>query len=300
MVTQTFQDFLSKVFNSDAKKANELAHIIAKEIKPLAEELKIGKLSIAIKQPATFCDVEHNVEKDVLYEKLMCVGDRSYTNQYEAKYCGRMTFVAHVLKKQVWTDSEISALEFLFQILFTVLSKARLNQLIIKSEHTDAVTGVYNTLGLEHLGEMIATKKFMKKFSVVFFNICGFRKINERLDSKNGDVFLRTLATDFNKFLGKDGAIARLGGDNFAIIVKTSRISDIIKYLTNLRVIVEVNGENKIFDVNVKAGVCNCENAPQGLPFKAYLGSASVAYKVAKLSQVENIVFYTPDMQKKI
>lgn len=54
-------------------------------------------------------------------------------------------------------------------------------------------------------------------------------------------------------FLGKDGSIARLGGDNFVTIVKSYRLGDYLKFLENVRITVDCEGAKKTAIINVKA-----------------------------------------------
>ena len=298
IASPALQGFFSKVFNTE-EKPRDLARLLVKDLKPVADELFIGKLTLSVAIPATFCDMEHVINNDVLYEKIMYVGDQAYTNHYELKNCGKLYFTANVQKNHTWTDAEIADVEFLFQVLFAAFSRSRLLKLITNAEHTDPLTGVYNTSGIEYLGSLIAKKKFLKKFTVIFFNICKFHSVNDEFGSKTGDEFLRLFSVGFRDFIGKDGAIGRLGGDNFAIIVKTSRISEIIKYMTNLHVILDLDDGKKILNVTLKAGVFNCEGMKPNVPFEFSLAAANSAFKVARSSDVEDIVFFKPEMMPK-
>ena len=58
-----------------------------------------------------------------------------------------------------------------------------------------------------------------RRFAVVFADLDGFKRVNDRHGHLAGDEILRQVADRFIAALGGRGEVARIGGDEFAFIV---------------------------------------------------------------------------------
>ena len=107
-----------------------------------------------------------------------------------------------------------------------------------KAKDIDSITGVLNITGFKSIGKMITDRHLMPKFAVIFMNIINFSEINKKYSHDTGDLFLREYAQKISSFLGKDGSIARLGGDNFSILVKKSLLAKLLKFLQEIKMLI--------------------------------------------------------------
>ena len=92
---------------------------------------------------------------------------------------GNSTFSAYCVKKSTWSEDEKSDISFLLQLIYVLFSRSRMNKMLLRAQETDTLTGALNTAGIIRLGNMIAEKKLLQRFTVVFFNIKQFRQIND-------------------------------------------------------------------------------------------------------------------------
>lgn len=52
---------------------------------------------------------------------------------------------------------------------YVLFSRSRMNKMLLRAQETDTLTGALNTAGIIRLGNMIAEKKLLQRFTVVFF-----------------------------------------------------------------------------------------------------------------------------------
>ena len=85
----------------------------------------------------------------------------------------------------------------------------------------DTLTGVYNrsmfTEKLEYL--FIQSERYSHQFALLIINIDNFRSVNDTLGHQAGDLLLQEAAARLIETLRKSDVVARLGADEFAIIL---------------------------------------------------------------------------------
>jgi diguanylate cyclase (GGDEF)-like protein len=91
----------------------------------------------------------------------------------------------------------------------------------------DSLTGLYNRLYFEqHLSNCIQmAKNFNHKFALLFIDLDGFKHLNDTYGHDLGDFVLKAIAKDVSTTVRQNDLIARIGGDEFVIIM--SHISGI-------------------------------------------------------------------------
>lgn len=93
-------------------------------------------------------------------------------------------------------------------------------QLIQKATH-DSLTGVYNRLVLfEHMKQAIlSAKRSGKMVGVIFIDLDHFKRVNDSFGHDVGDLFLKTIAKRLHKEFCSNATLARVGGDEFVIVI---------------------------------------------------------------------------------
>lgn len=182
--------------------------------------------------------------------------------------------------------------EALFQALQRL--KEQDEQLRHKAYH-DLLTGLYNRSWLiQHLTESLYTGQQKTTF---FLDLDRFKSINDRLGHLSGDLLLQQVAQRLQVFLGRNGVVGRLGGDEFLVItpVQLQGGEAIAKQLIEqLRFPFQLN------HYTVQIGAC-VGIVPTTAPYQnvtEILRDADIALYQAKRIGSNTIIALTPQMQQ--
>lgn len=102
--------------------------------------------------------------------------------------------------------------------------KKRENFLIRESMH-DALTGLPNRkLFFDRLKQsMQRSDRSLTSFALLFLDLDNFKNINDSYGHKNGDLLLQLFAQKLGSKIRKSDTIARLSGDEFALILDSTQ-----------------------------------------------------------------------------
>lgn len=124
-------------------------------------------------------------------------------------------------------------------------STQKLKKVNYKLKHIaahDTLTGLPNRYHLqENIIKMIASsKRSHTKMALLFIDLDGFKKVNDNFGHAMGDIVLKIVGQRIKALLREEDAIARIGGDEFAIAM--ANITN-IAYVENiaLRMIEEIS-----------------------------------------------------------
>ena len=101
------------------------------------------------------------------------------------------------------------------------LDKAYRQDLARRAEQ-DPLTGVLNRAGFQRYGAQAwsETVRQGRSLGVFFFDLDGFKEINDSLGHAAGDGLLQEVAARVGESMRADDLVARLGGDEFAIVAR--------------------------------------------------------------------------------
>lgn len=145
---------------------------------------------------------------------------------------------------------------------------------------TDALTGLVNRRALF---DQFGGKRLNASTAVIVFDIDRFKSINDRFGHSVGDEVLKLFAQDLLAEMVPAGAVARLGGEEFAMVVsevmpgRAERIANSVRMRFAARDIV-IDG--KRLRCTVSGGVS--VGIPEGQPFETVLNLADGALYDAK------------------
>lgn len=112
----------------------------------------------------------------------------------------------------------------------------------------DQLTGLPNrSLLFDRLNQIILScNRNQTQFAVIMVDLDRFKNINDTHGHSSGDIVLQTLAQRFRNVLRNSDTIARIGGDEFVVILPNADIeltTQVIKKLINsLKKTVDLNG----------------------------------------------------------
>lgn len=174
--------------------------------------------------------------------------------------------------------------------------------LISKSERSlfrlvfyDSLTGLPSRRNIIDRLEIIISKSkdASKEFAVVFFDLDGFKKVNDRLGHDVGDALLKEVAERLEKIKNHKDTIGRLGGDEFAIVLDREADNEQIEeYLNNLKEEVKNLSLIKDTDIYLSASFGVSIYPKDGETYSELLKHADMAMYDAKHDGGNGIRFY--------
>jgi diguanylate cyclase (GGDEF)-like protein len=179
------------------------------------------------------------------------------------------------------------------ELAISLEKEARANDALRKSEKDfqyaalhDSLTGLANR---KHLGDILRSMIDLYKedptanFQVLFLDIRSFKNINDTLGHTIGDKVLAIAAKRFQRVVNDTDTVARIGGDEFAIILRdlatTGKAQKVARKIhRSITQPFSLNGNKISIDVNIGIAPCDAEySTPEEI-----LRDADIAMHYAK------------------
>ena len=195
------------------------------------------------------------------------------------------------------------------QLGWTLEKEARANKALRKSERDfqhaalhDSLTGLANRKNLgDVLRKLIVNYKNdpTGNFQVLFLDIKSFKNINDSLGHSIGDKVLMIAARRFVRMVDKKDTVARIGGDEFAIILKDvsspAKAQKVArKIYSSITQPFSLSGNQINIDVNIGIAPCDAEyDTPEEI-----LRDADIAMHYAK-EKSDGPAIFTKELRAK-
>ena len=85
--------------------------------------------------------------------------------------------------------------------------------------HTDPLTGILNRQGFDHVAQQAFERMRPRRLTLALADIDHFKQVNDRHGHAAGDAALASVAERIASAMGRDAAVARIGGEEFAILL---------------------------------------------------------------------------------
>lgn len=134
------------------------------------------------------------------------------------------------------------------------------NKILEEKSRKDPLTGVYNRRVLkERLNvEFERFLRYKTPFSLIFFDIDNFKKVNDAYGHEAGDRALKGIATSSLKVLRKTDVFTRYGGEEFVTILLETTVKQAVTVAAKLRELIqstEFEYKGQIVPITISAGV---------------------------------------------
>ena len=272
---------------------DSMGDIIISVISDVAESLNIGKLTASFDAAEMIYDSDGKHSVPVLYDNNLWTDEGALTKRYNAGKHSCFCMTAYPIKGYSWDEDEKSAVGAMCNAIYLLCGRSRLMWLMQRVMVTDHITGVLNSTGIIKFGNALAEKGQLSEYTAVFMNIKNFKYINKTAGSRMADVILKNFAHSLVEFNGGSGAVSRLGGDNFLLLLKNDMMERFCGYMKKLA----LSADGKMyFDIRVVAGfylIAENDN------MNTAMDKVTAAYDAAKRSERDDFLLYKPEMLDK-
>jgi diguanylate cyclase (GGDEF)-like protein len=103
--------------------------------------------------------------------------------------------------------------------------------------HTDSLTGLANRRWLLELleREFLRARRYRRPLTLVYLDLDGFKEVNDGFGHLFGDGLLRSAARSMQAVLRAADLLARIGGDEFAVLLPETDLAGADKVVGKLR-----------------------------------------------------------------
>ena len=176
------------------------------------------------------------------------------------------------------------------------LENARLHNLVRRQAQTDELTDLANRrrfmTALEQ--EIARTSRFGMPLSLVLFDLDRFKRVNDRCGHQVGDLVLRKTADAVRTRIRGTDLAARIGGEEFAILLPGSDVAGAVTFADELRLDIrrDVVVEGVRWPTTASFGVAEFRN---GMSIETLVGAADRALYQAKAEGRNRVCTAEPD-----
>ncbi len=275
----------------------ELISVISENMPLIAEDMTLGKLVVHFFAPSSPLEPKGEDRIVVLYENDSGAETEQIFEEFITTGGGKVSFEAYPVKGAVWSEEDKDDIIFLVKNIFAMCGRARLSGIVKKSMSTDVSTGLMNANGYVAAGNRLAAEGRIHEYNAMYLNLRNFKFINTQIGNKYGDAVIREYANTLSAFIGDDGFASRLGGDNFAILVKKERSEEIIKFIGSVEIDVPFAGTTSHFCIQARAGVYDIKD---GDLMPHVMNCISAAVSSARRHPTDYAVIFTPEVLYRI
>ncbi len=131
---------------------------------------------------------------------------------------------------------------------------------------TDHLTGLPNRRNYYELvkGEMSRNHRYAEPFSIAYLDIDNFKAVNDARGHAEGDRLLRQVATIMAAVIRETDTVARIGGDEFALLLPKTGGDAALRVATKVQQQLKKNVENK-WPVSFSMGMVTYLQSPASI-----------------------------------
>ena len=163
------------------------------------------------------------------------------SGDFEITYVGKDNSVSHYVLYRSGFINEDDGSETTLGILYNITELKAQKELIAHQAYHDELTGLPNRFYIiKFLYELLEHDEGSIHFSLLFIDLDNFKRINDSLGHDLGDDLLKLVAKRLRNSVGSKGKVARVGGDEFLILLPD--VTDEVKVASQAELV------NRIFE----------------------------------------------------
>lgn len=281
-------------FEEDIASAKECAVRLEKAIPTIADEIHLGRFDICLNAPVSLHEAKGINVDHTIYTNPLGYEPHSLQSHFETGEHGKVIIRAYPVKGYSWNEEEMEAIKVFALNIFFMCGRARLIEMMEASIVTDNTTGISNHIGFIRYACELMAKIGLQNYHSFRFNIKNFGIVAKRIENnKVFDVF-RAYGRAIEHFLGGDGKLAHLGGDNFVAMVKDERVEEFLEFLNGVPV--GLTDTDVPIILSARVGVYNNQ---LGDNISSIMDYIDVASNIAKANN-QDVVYFRPEMLERI
>lgn len=284
----------NKFLKSMKEKDDTLADDAYECITDLCDVMKIGRIEVSFFDTPSDEYIENNKTKVFYdignYDETIYIVRRNNTVDDRT-----IVYKAWIRESEAaWDDIEKERVNIILDTLFVFNSRSRFIQLADKLLYFDYDMDTYNhKYYMRYLNKLIE-KSEISQYTAIYFNLKKFSVVNQQIGRKNGTKVMHSFINTIVSELESGEILARIGGDNFTLIVKKGNQNKILNILNGIGIFMGGSDSERVF-VSANAGIYEIpDNSVSSA--SDVMDRISVALHIARQSDKLDFVYFDDKM----
>jgi diguanylate cyclase (GGDEF)-like protein/PAS domain S-box-containing protein len=187
---------------------------------------------------------------------------------------------------------------YLINVVQDVTDRRRANEKIAHMAHYDALTDLPNrVLFREHIEGELRKISQVDQLALIYIDIDEFKGINDSLGHHVGDELLKAVADRLKSCMRKTDLVARIGGDEFAVIqTGVGGVADVVEFVTRIHDVIRQPYQCRGHQLSTNASIGIALAPLDGTDLDQLIKNADLAMYAAKAAGRRTYRFFEPSM----
>jgi diguanylate cyclase (GGDEF)-like protein len=212
---------------------------------------------------------------------------------------GTLNFVSKSVRKPGFSETDRDLVQLVSALVGNTIERRRAHERLHRLAYFDTLTGLPNRVQfVERLAEAvsnIASSGNHRRLAIIFLDLDDFKEINDTFGHMRGDAVLSVIGERLRLRVGSRGTVARMGGDEFAILLTDEReVADLEGFTESIRSAIDtpiiIGGYEQYATASLGVSIYPSD----GGDAETLLKHADVAMYRAKEKGRNFVQFYTP------
>ncbi len=180
--------------------------------------------------------------------------------------------LADKMEPRVFSKDDIALIELLGQLIGASIGNIRMFERIQRQAMTDGLTGLVNHMSFYDIleKELWRCRRYGGKISVIMIDVDDLKTINDTYGHRVGDKAIRQISQKIKQGIRQIDTAARYGGDEFAVILPNTSISDAVvvaeRMIENVSSSSLITGSEEIeLSISVGLGQYDSDTKPEDI-----------------------------------
>lgn len=275
---------------------NQMMEKLSADFQPVAKALGIAKVDTEFFAPKTPFEKSGISRLIHFYDKGLATGD-PIISEFRTGENGNVKTYVYPPRGNEFTQEAAEQIKFIASVLYVLIGRSRLMELVHRATITDAATGAYNLHYLHHSGFELEKNGSLSKFTGFFINLKNFKYVNKMLGPDRANRVLKIYVTNALAFLKEGEVFARLGGDNFFALIRTDRMNDFLNKFVIFPIDERKTDKDLIVQVMARMGVYRSN---EGDSLEDIMNRSSIALSLGRTILNKDITLFKPEMMDRM
>lgn len=196
----------------------------------------------------------------IYFEADKALFDSEGTQMYEAKVKYADGSIHDVMFHKAYFHAEDASVEGIVGSILDITERKKAEKALEQLAHTDNLTGLDNRYSLMKSLErsLLCQKRENFRLAFLMLDLDGFKQVNDSFGHPTGDSLLKEVAKKLKNTFRESDIIARVGGDEFSVILEKVASKEVLVPLAN-KIIAEFSEpfiiDNQSFTIGISIGI---------------------------------------------